>query len=292
MAKTRPINTTAHCEYYVTLDDSGNTRFINRLLVATPTRGIIRMEWCQGRYGQIIPCNWSQVEILQYIGGYIPMRYSVDDAQNLIVKAALEGDFQWLLFIEDDTIPPPDAFVRINEYIRSEEVPVVSGLYFTKSNPSEPLVYRGRGTSYYGDWNLGDRVWVDGVPTGFLLIHHKILQMMWDDAEDYLVDPGSGNRTRRVFHAPRNTWFSPEDGEYYSLAGTSDLNWCNRLIEGDYLRKAGWGEFVDNLEDPRYPLLIDTNLFCRHIDLDGRQYPAPHEVAKWKMPEKGGAGET
>ena len=35
------------------------------------------------------------------------------------------------------------------------------------------------------------------------------------------------------------------------------------------------------LEDERYPFLVDTNLFCRHIEMDGRQFPSEEEVEYW-----------
>jgi hypothetical protein len=238
------------------------------------------MEWVSARYGQIIPTNWSLVMMNQFMHGYVPIRYGVADAQNLIVKAAVEGDFEWLLLIEDDTMPPPDAFVRFNDYMREGEVPVVSGLYFTKSEPSEPLVYRGRGVSYYGDWHLGDKVWCDGVPTGCLLIHMAILREMWQDSEEYLVH--GRVPTRRVFEAPANTWWDPEEGEYYSATGTSDLQWCTRVMKNGYFKKAGW----DTYQDMEYPFLVDTNIFCRHIDIDGIQYPTQAEMTKWSMEEE------
>jgi hypothetical protein len=48
-------------------------------------------------------------------------------------------------------------------------------------------------------------------------------------------------------------------------------------MEGDYMRKAGWDEYVDNLPDPRYPFLVDTALFCPHIEMNGQQYPGNWE---------------
>ena len=267
-------------EYQIILDDSGNPRYVNRLLVATPTRGLVRMEWVSARYGQIIPTNWSMVMMNQFMHGYIPMRYSVPDAQNLIAKAAVEGDFEWLLLIEDDTMPPPDGFIRINDYIAQGDIPVVSGLYFTKSQPSEPLVYRGRGTSFYGDWHLGDKVWCDGVPTGFLLIHCAILRAMWNESEEYLVHDRMP--TRRIFETPTKMWWDPEEQEFYSMVGTSDLHWCTRVIDEKFFAKAGWHDF----QQKKHPFLVDTNLFCRHIDLDGVQYPSQEEIANWQVQEE------
>lgn len=253
-------------EYRTIVADSGDPGYVNRLLIATPTTGLVRVEWMQARYGQIIPTNWSMVQMLQYMDSFMPLRYQVDDAQNLIVKEMIAKDFGWLLLIEHDTIIPPDAFLRINEYIRKADVPVVSGLYYTRARPSEPLVYRGRGTSYYDDFKIGDLVWCDGVPTGCLLIHGSILRAMWDESEEYTI---RGATTRRVFNTPRDMWFDPESGQFNATSGTSDLDWCTRVIEGDYFTKAGWPEYADK----RWPFLVDTNIFCRHINPDGEQFP-------------------
>jgi hypothetical protein len=252
--------------YTQIIKDSNDPGYVNRLLVATPTTGLVRMEWVQSRYGQIIPVNWSMVQMVQYLNSFIPLRYSVSDAQNLIVKEAIEKDFQWLLLIEHDTCPPPDAFIRINQYIREAEVPIVSGLYYTKSEPSEPLLFRGRGTSYYDNWKVGDKVWVDGVPTGFLLINVRILQEMWKDSDEYMA---GDTKTRKVFETPAKIWFDEATGQYNSLIGTSDLDWCTKVIKGNYFKKAGW----PLIQKKKFPFLVDTKILCRHITEDGRIFP-------------------
>ena len=253
--------------YRTVLQDSGNPGYVNRVLVATPVTGWVRVEWVMARYGQIIPANFSMVQYMSFMDSYMPLRYQVDDAQNLIVKEAIDLDMEWLLLIEHDNVLPPDAFVKFNEYMRDEKVPVVSGLYYTRSIPSEPILYRGRGNSFYTDWAMGDKVWVDGVPTGVLLIHVGILRAMWDEAEEYVI---RGKKVKRIFNTARNFWYDPENGNLLSSGGTSDLDWCKRVIEGDYFRKAGWDEYADK----EYPFLVDTTIFCRHIDNgSGIQYP-------------------
>ena len=163
--------------YRTIIKDSGDPGYVNRLLIGTATTGLVRIEWVTARYGQVIPPNWSMVQMLQFLNAYVPLRYQVADAQNLIVRAAIEEDFEWLLLIEHDTILPPDAFKRLDDYIREAQTPVVSGLYYTRHRPSVPLVYRGRGTSFYDGWEFGDLVWCDGVPTGCLLVHCAILRL-------------------------------------------------------------------------------------------------------------------
>lgn len=253
-------------EYRTKIQDSGTEGYRNRLLVFTPTRGSVRMEWVAARYGQIIPTNWSMVLYQQFVDGFIPLRYSVADAQNLACKELVEKNYEWLLMIEDDTIPPPDAFVRFNQYMQKGDIPVVSGLYFTKSEPSEPLIYRGRGNSTYQDWKLGDKVWCDGVPTGMLLINGNIIREMWKEAPDYNA---MGTITKKIFNTPTDMWFDRDSGNILSKTGTSDLQWCEDVIKGKFLEKAGFKD----IQKKKYPFLVDTKIFCKHITPEGIQYP-------------------
>lgn len=240
-----------------------------RLLIGTATLGVIRMEWAGARFGQVIPCNWAHGSITTGINTLMPIGHLVADAQNIVIDEAVKKGHEWVFFHEDDVLLPPDCFQRINNYMISKKYPVVSGLYYLKADPSEPLVYRGRGTSYYDDWKLGDKVWVDGVPTGCLLIHRSLFKLMYEDSPSYIA---LGNRpVRRVFETPSKIHVDPETGRKSQLVGTSDLYWCDRVMDGGYLKKAGW----PNVAKRKYPFLIDTKIFCGHIALNtGRTYPA------------------
>jgi hypothetical protein len=210
------------------VDDSGTTGYVNRILIGTACTGLMRTEWVGARYSVTLPVNWSQVEMTQQIPTYMPLRYQVADAQNLIVKHALEYEFEWLLLLEHDVVIQPDCFVRLNQYMLAEDTPIVSGLYYSRSHPSMPLVFRGRGNGVYQDWEPGDVVMCDGVPTGLLLIHTGILRLMWDESPEYSA---MGVVTRRVFDTPREMWQNPQTGYIGQLGGTSDLAWCTRVIE-------------------------------------------------------------
>jgi hypothetical protein len=261
MSENSPVR-----EYRTIIKDAGDNGYVNRIMIAHPVTGLVRIEWVQGRMGVTTPVNWSQVQTLEFYNSYIVLRYQVADAQNLIVKKAIEGDFEWLLLWEHDVIPQPDAIIRLNEYILAEDTPVVSGLYYTRSRPAEPLVFRGRGTSYFGKWEMGDKVWCDGVPTGFLLIHMGILRAMWEESPEYRA---RDTITRRIFETPRETNFDQERNQNNMMSGTSDLHWCNRVMKEKFFEKAGWTDH----QRKRYPFLVDTNIFCRHIENSGEQFP-------------------
>jgi hypothetical protein len=242
-------------------------QWTNRLVISTPTLGTVRMEWVQSRFGQTIPTNFSLVDVHQFMTSYAPIGYQLSDAENLTAKVVVEGNFDWFLSWEDDNLPPLNALVKINEYIIKKDVPVVSGVYFTKSVPPEPILYRGMGTGYYADWKMGEKVWVDGVPFGFTLIHGSIIKALWEESPEYIVN---GTVTRRVFEAPSESYVDPETGGWMNSSGTSDLAWCKRLITDKIFDKAGWPEY----QKKEFPLLVDTTIFVKHIDRNtGIQYP-------------------
>ena len=263
--------------YSMLIDDSGNAEYMNRVMIGTAVTGLVRVEWVMGRYNQAIPPNWSVVTWQSWLASYNPLHYQVADAQNLIVQRCITANFQWLILVEHDNVLPPDAFIRFNEWIQKAEYPVVSGLYYTRAQPSEPLVFRGRGNSTFRDFEMGDLVWADGVPTGVLLIHVDVLRKMYEESPEYLAQ---GMVVRRVFVAP-STSMMDDHGDYHIAAGTSDIAWCDRVMKGDYLRKAGWNKFMDEHAD--LPFLVDTNIFSTHIEQDGRQYPPNHQELKAQL---------
>jgi len=241
-------------------------RWKHRVIVGTPVTGLVRIEWAERRWGQINPTNWSLESYKEAMSTTMPLRFQVADAQNLIVKRALEGDFEWLFLVEQDNVLPMDAFLRINQYMIKKTVPVVSGLYFTKSVPPEPIAYREWGGSYYTDWKLGDKFWVRGVPMGCCLIHTSILRAMWEESPEYLV---GGQITRRIYEEPAHIVFNRKKQALMGETGTSDLEWCRRVVEDDFFTKAGWPKYAKK----KYPFMIDSNLFCGHIDNNGRNFP-------------------
>lgn len=250
------------------LDNGRDPR--NRLMVGIPMTGLLRSEWVLARYGQVIPCNWSQSDCIMWLDQYSPLRFSVADARNLIVANAVQGNFEWVFFIDHDTIMPPKTLLTMNEYMLKGGPPIVTGLYFTKSVPSEPLIYRGRGTSYYRHWKFGDRVWVDGHGMGCTLIHCSILRALWEESEEYIL---RGVKVKRVFETPAKMWFDPETMGWQSETGTEDLFFLHRIIDNKILEKAGWPEY----QKKKYPFLVDTNIYCTHIDWSGMQYPSRGE---------------
>lgn len=246
-----------------------------RLTIGLPMTGLVRTEWMLARYGQIIPCNWSQYEAIKWVETCAPINFLVADARNIIVKDCLEMGSEWLLFIDSDVILPPYATLNFNDYMMKGKVPIVSGLYFTKSVPSEPLIYRGRGTSYYDKWHFGDKVWVDGIGMGCTLIHTSILQVLYDRSEEY--SPSVGVVCRRVFETPSKVFYDPESNTFHRQTGTEDLFFLTRVVQEEVFKKAGWPSYAKK----EFPFLCDTGIFCQHIEPNGVKFPARGEHVRF-----------
>lgn len=237
-----------------------------RLLVATATLGVIRFEWSHARYGQVIPINW---EASGYDLNYGVLGYSIDDAYNTICKKFVEDKYEWLLLIEDDVIVPVDMFMKMGNYMNEKDPnPMVSGLYYLKADPTQPLTFRGRGNGAYTKFKIGDKVWCDAVPMGCLLIHGSIINYLWNNSPDYKAVDGSD--LRQCFLTPRRILIDPQTWTSHSHCGTQDMYFCDRILNDNILGKTGWKKHARK----KYPFLVDTSIFCKHIDLHtGRQFP-------------------
>lgn len=249
-------------------------KYNHRIMVGIPMTGLLRAEWVMARYGQTIPCNWSQVDMIRFIDTYSPLQFVVADARNIIATKAVEENFEWLFFIDHDTIIPRDTVLKFNERMLDMKVPIWSGLYFTRSIPSEPLIYRGRGNSYYKDWKFGDQVWVDGIPMGCTMIHVSILKALYEESEEYELE---GHKVRRIFETPARSYQDPETNDWNVAVGTEDLEFCTRIMNNKIFEKAGWPDY----EGKEFPFLVDTSVFCQHIDQNGMVYPHRGEDYKF-----------
>ena len=251
-------------ERHNVLKNSGKA-IMKKVCVSIPLTGLVRAEWMLARYGQVIPANWSNGELIRWIDTFSPLSYAVDDARNLAVDFIVKNDFEWLLFIDHDVVIPPDTFIRLNEWMQKEEYPVVGGLYHIKGSPADPLVYRGRGNGSFRKWKPGEKVWCDGLGMGCTLISVKLLKAMWEKSVEYQV---GDQKPRKVFHTPRAATYDEKTGMFNIEAGTEDLWWCSRVIDEKWLYKTGFKKVANK----KNPFIVDTGIRCGHIDNFGRVF--------------------
>lgn len=153
-----------------------------KFVIAYPFGGRpVPCDWHLAVRSLIIPSNVNVREVCRrsYVkdGKYtIPL----EKAQTEMVEQALEMDAEYILFIEDDTIPPPGVIGELGRVLETsdESVMTCGGIYTTRINPPEPIVYMGPGQGAYWNWKLGDvfPCWATGM--GCTMIKTKIFKIM------------------------------------------------------------------------------------------------------------------
>ena len=111
---------------------------------------------------------------------------------------------------------------------------------------------------------------MDGVPMGWTLIDVRLLKAVADEVEEYEME---GRKVKKIFETPSRTSYDPENRSWDNSSGTEDLEFCSRVIEHGLIEKAGWPEIAKK----EYPFILDTSIYCRHIDFAGVQYPSRGE---------------
>ena len=144
--------------------------------------------------GRPVPCDWHlAVRSLQlltnarvveiYRRSYLKgdkMTLPLEVAQTQLVEEALRLEAQYILFIEDDTIPPPGTIPELTRMLdgADESFMTCGGIYTTRSNPPEPIVYREPGGGPFWNWKLGDifECWACGM--GCQMIRMELFKKM------------------------------------------------------------------------------------------------------------------
>lgn len=108
-------------------------------------------------------------------GFSIAKDHPIAQARNAIAEQALKTGVKYLLFIDDDTAAPNFAVTRLMTILESDmKIAAAGGIYFTKTNPPQPIVARkfGQGPSY--DWKLGDVFECQVLGTGCMMIRADV----------------------------------------------------------------------------------------------------------------------
>lgn len=137
------------------------------VLVATPSRGMTTTQWAMMLRRMKLPADAAY---------YTLTGYRVDLQRNECVKMLLQSSLEWLLFIDDDVMAPPETF----DQLASHGQDVVAGLYYHKFEPIEPMVYLDRGDKMEvpPDFAIGKLIEADLVGSGCMLIHRRVLEAM------------------------------------------------------------------------------------------------------------------
>ena len=129
--------------------------------------------------------------------------------RNRLRADLLRSEFEWLLFVDDDSVFPPDSLRRLLSAVEAEPAAVVAGLYMQRVAPFSPVAYLGE----HPDGGLipvdlrdaqDDVIEVTAAGTGFMLIHRDVLEKV--GPFDYRVESEDIMFCRRVWDVGFTVW--------------------------------------------------------------------------------------
>ena len=82
-----------------------------------------------------------QMQIIGEVDYDIVTSSLIYDARNLILQRALEGNFDFILWLDSDMVIPYDAMWKLKIGIENG-YDMVSGLYFKRKPPYDPVIYK------------------------------------------------------------------------------------------------------------------------------------------------------
>src|SRR3990167_827515 len=164
-------------------------------------------------YGHSVPANWvmgmrqiqmplgAATEDLWVLGGEM----SIADKRNYIVETALAHGAQFVMFVGDDTIPPPHAFLQL--WTKAQQgYQIVTGLYMSRTYPPQPMIWRGYMQGSYYNWHVGEFFEVDWAGCDCLLVNTDVFRQMpkpWF-SQDYVF---GADQSRPVTLATEDIYF-------------------------------------------------------------------------------------
>lgn len=185
----------------------------------------------------------------------------VDEARTLIAESAIKEKAKYLFFLGTDVTVPPFAVRQLIFHLEHHPKYAVAGaIYVHKSQPQEPLVYRGNGMGPYWDWKIGEVFDVSGIGMDATLIRVEALKNMpkpWfktvHDLTPYFDGISKGE------HWTEDLFFAKQVARCCYKCNQMDDNHKDQDHEF-----AGWG------------LLADGGLLCKHWDnQNGIAYELP-----------------
>lgn len=190
-----------------------------------------------------IPCMgnvpWEFAQSLIYLqkGNDVSVLFKPDsliyDSRNLISLTAIENNFDCVMWLDSDIVFQPDTLQRLRHDMETNQLDMVSGIYFKRSFPTSPVIYEtleeparqpdGRLAKKiipFTNYPEHDLFRIAGCGFGCVLTSVKLLKSVWD-------------------------WYGPAFAPY-PWAG-EDLSFCYRV------NKLG------------YQIWCDSSVSCGHV---------------------------
>lgn len=150
----------------------------------------------------------------------VVMDQDVADARNTIVERALERDCKFLMFLGDDVHVPENAMMAM----WARDVDIVTGVYWTKTYPLTPYVWRGFQKGPYLDWKCGEFFEVDWAGCDCMMVKTEVFKK--------IKEPWFSRDWKYSEEQKRPSPIATEDLYFYGKAKEAGFKaWCDASIQ-------------------------------------------------------------
>lgn len=216
---------------------------INPLVaIALPTWGKVSVSWARAYKHVGGPLGCNTVELSPVVGKPIA------EARNELMEAAIAQGADYIFFLGDDVLAPPDAMTRLLHRLwDNPEIAMVTGMYWTKGWPTEPYIWRGIQRGPYLDWKHGEFFEVDYAGCDCLLIRltpeMKALGPEWFST-DWVWEDEPGGELRLL---------ATEDFYFFTRARKEGMKlWCDSNVQCVHEDRESGMHFALTTDMPQY----------------------------------------
>lgn len=219
------------------------------VVIGIPSFGEVSTYFMQSVKGQQFPLVSSSMDC-------IVLNKPIADARNEIVQFALDNDANYIYWLDDDVIAPGDSFLKLWKHQKD----IINGVYWSKSNPPMPLLFRGHLEAPYLNWHVGDLIEIDAAGNGLTLVKTDVY--------------------RKIEKEIGGPWYSVDYGSFPGVKQTP-VNNTEDLYFYWKAQKAG------------YKIWADTSVQAFHYDkvskvMYGMPPNAPQANPAWEVKPQGG----
>jgi len=217
---------------------------------------------CVASSGRPVPIEWAMaIATLAYpVGANHAWMISKADPNNeymtrdiqreTLAERALALGTEFLMFFDDDTVPPAHAIQSL-WYVMTQNpnAAIVGGIYVTKSEHPEAIVYKEIGGGAFWTWTLGDIFPCAGLGLGCMMIRLSALKNV---PKPWFKDTLGNTEQRKEM-------IGDVLCDIVSDQGTDDLYLCKKVAEAGY------------------EIIAHGGVLPLHIGEDGQQYTLPED---------------
>jgi hypothetical protein len=165
---------------------------LNRGHMVGPGKAVgspVALEWALCWSAQEFPSNMNRKVFIDVS----PLER--DAKRNAMAQRAIDGNYKFLWFLDDDVAVPPMACRKLIYDLQraDDDVMVAAGIYGTKQTPSEPTIYDGNNNGSYMKWKRDEIIDIPDlrVATGCMVIKVELFDHL---EKPYFKDINEGSR--------------------------------------------------------------------------------------------------